>query len=42
MANHSEKNIAAAVQILKNAKAQAELEFANINRAARLTRRAVA
>jgi glycine C-acetyltransferase len=42
MANHSEKNIAAAVQILKNAKAQAELEFANINRAAGLTRRAVA
>ena len=42
MANHSEKNIAAAVQILKNAKAQAELEFANINRAARSTRRAVA
>jgi glycine C-acetyltransferase len=42
MANHSEKNIAVAVQILKNARAQAELEFANINRSSALTRRAVA
>jgi len=42
MANHSEKNIAVAVQILKNARAQAELEFANINRSTALTRRAVA
>jgi glycine C-acetyltransferase len=38
MANHSEKNIAVAVQILKNAKAQAVLEFANINRSTALTR----
>src|SRR6202140_2652773 len=42
MANHSERNIAVAVQILKNARAQAELEFANINRSSALTRRAVA
>jgi glycine C-acetyltransferase len=42
MANHSKKNIAVAVQILKNAKAQAELEFANIDRAPASTRRAVA
>ena len=31
MANHSEKNIADAVQILKTAKAQAELEFESLN-----------
>jgi len=31
MANHSEKNISDAVQILKAAKAQAELEFEGIN-----------
>ena len=42
MANHSEKNIAVAVQIIKNAKAQAELEFGNINQSAALTQRAVA
>jgi 7-keto-8-aminopelargonate synthetase-like enzyme len=42
MANHSKKNIAVAVQILKNAKAQAELEFANIDKAPASTRRAVA
>ena len=42
MANHSEKNIAVAVRILKNAKAQAELEFANIDKAPASTRRAVA
>jgi glycine C-acetyltransferase len=38
MANHSEENIAVAVQIVKNAKARAELEFAKINRSAPLTR----
>jgi glycine C-acetyltransferase len=35
MANHSEKNIADAVQILKTARQQAELEFENINQPAR-------
>jgi glycine C-acetyltransferase len=34
MANHSEKNIADAVQILKTARQQAELEFENINQPA--------
>lgn len=42
MANHSEENIAIAVQILKNAKARAELEFAKINQSTASTRRAVA
>jgi 7-keto-8-aminopelargonate synthetase-like enzyme len=42
MANHSEENIAVAVQILKNAKARAELEFAKINQSTASTRRAVA
>jgi glycine C-acetyltransferase len=31
MANHSEKNIADAVRILKTARQQAELEFENVN-----------
>jgi hypothetical protein len=34
MANRSEKNIADAVQILKTARQQAELEFENINQPA--------
>jgi 7-keto-8-aminopelargonate synthetase-like enzyme len=42
MANHTEKNIIDAVQILKTAKAQAELEFENNNRPAALAKRAVA
>jgi len=42
MANHSEENIAVAVQFLKNAKARAELEFAKINQSTASTRRAVA
>jgi 7-keto-8-aminopelargonate synthetase-like enzyme len=42
MANHSKENIAVAVQILKNAKARAELEFAKINQSTASTRRAVA
>jgi glycine C-acetyltransferase len=42
MANHSEENIAVAVQILKNAKARAELEFVKINQSTASTRRAVA
>ena len=36
MANHSEKNIADAVQILKTARQQAELELEDINQPARL------
>jgi glycine C-acetyltransferase len=32
MANHSEKNIADAVRILKTAKARAEVELGNIDR----------
>jgi glycine C-acetyltransferase len=36
MANHSEQNIADAVQILKTARQQAELEFENINQPARV------
>ena len=42
MANHSESNIADAVQILKTAKAQAEQEFKDINQPAILPQRAVA
>ena len=42
MANHSENNIADAVQILKTAKAQAEQEFKDINQPAILPQRAVA
>src|SRR3984957_1986368 len=42
MANHTEKNIIDAVQILKTAKAQAELEFENNNQPAELPQRAVA
>jgi hypothetical protein len=34
MASHSEKNIADAVQILKTARQQAELEFKDINQPA--------
>ena len=41
MANHSEKNISDAVQILKTAKAEAELEFEDVNRSI-VPRRAVA
>jgi glycine C-acetyltransferase len=36
MANHSEKNIADAVRILKTARQEAELEFENINQPAQL------
>ena len=36
MANHSEKNIADAVQILKTARQQAELELEDINQPPRL------
>ena len=42
MANHSEENVAVAVQILRNARARAELEFAKINQSTASTRRAVA
>ena len=42
MANHSEKNISDAVQILKTAKAEAELEFEDVNRSVELPRQAVA
>jgi len=42
MANHSEENVAVAVQILRNARARAELEFAKINQSTAPTRRAVA
>lgn len=42
MANHSENNIADAVQILKTAKAHAEQEFRDINQPAILRQRAVA
>jgi glycine C-acetyltransferase len=42
MANHSENNIADAVEILKTAKAQAEQEFEDINQPAILPQRAVA
>jgi 7-keto-8-aminopelargonate synthetase-like enzyme len=42
MANHSEKNISDAVQILKTAKAEAELEFEYINRPDELPQQAVA
>ena len=41
MANHSEQNIADAVRILKTAKAEAELEFEDVNRSI-VPRRAVA
>jgi 7-keto-8-aminopelargonate synthetase-like enzyme len=42
MANHSEKNIGDAVEILKTARAQAELELESISQPARLRERAVA
>jgi 7-keto-8-aminopelargonate synthetase-like enzyme len=42
MANHSAINISDAVQILKTAKAQAELEFERINKPNELSQRAVA
>jgi 7-keto-8-aminopelargonate synthetase-like enzyme len=42
MANHSEKNIGDAVEILKTARAQAELELESISQPAKLRERAVA
>jgi glycine C-acetyltransferase len=42
MANHSENNIGDAVQILKMARAQAELEFEGISQPAELRQRTVA
>src|SRR5271155_2623626 len=42
MANHSENNIADAVEILKTARQQAELQFEDINRPSELPQRAVA
>jgi 7-keto-8-aminopelargonate synthetase-like enzyme len=42
MANHSVENIADAVQILKTARQQAELQFEDINRPSKLPQRAVA
>lgn len=42
MANHSEQNIADAVQVLKTARQQAELELEGNNQPARLTRSAAA
>jgi glycine C-acetyltransferase len=42
MANHSVQNIADAVEILKTARQQAELQLEDINRPSELPQRAVA